>query len=49
MFTFIYYMPNDINAYKISCNEKIKDLYKRLLIENNTYKIFLNNELIYKR
>lgn len=49
MFTFIYYMPNDIHAYKISCNNKLKDLYKRLLIENSVYKIFLNNELIYKK
>lgn len=49
MVTYVYYLPYDIHAYKISCNNKLKDLYKRLLIENNTYKIFLNNELIYKK
>lgn len=47
MVTYVYYMPYDIHAYKISCNDKIKDLYKRLLIENRAYKIFLNNKLIY--
>lgn len=49
MVTYVYYMPYEIHAYKISCNNKLKDLYKRLLIENSVYKIFLNNELIYKR
>lgn len=49
MFTYVYYMPGDIHAYKISFPERLKELYKRLLIENKVYKIFLNNELIYKR
>lgn len=48
MVTYVYYMPYDIHAYKISCSDKLKDLYKRLLIENRAYKIFLNNKLIYK-
>lgn len=49
MITYVYYMPGDIHAYKISCNNNLKDLYKRLLIENRVYKIFLNNKLIYKK
>lgn len=49
MVTYVYYIPYDIHAYKISCNNKLKDLYKHLLIENKAYKIFLNNKLIYKK
>ena len=49
MITYVYYMPCDIHSYKISCNNKLGDLYKRLLIENRAYKIFLNNKLIYRK
>lgn len=47
MNTFRYYIPNDIHAYIITCNDEMKELYKNLLIENGAYKIMLNNEVIY--
>lgn len=47
MNTLIYYMPNNIFAYSITCNDDMLETYKNLLIENGSYKIFLNNEVVY--
>lgn len=47
MNTLIYYMPNNILAYSITCNDEMLEKYKNLLIENGAYKIFLNDEVIY--
>lgn len=49
MYTYVYYMPLENVCYKILADEKVKDLYLRLLIENGAYKIFLNDELVYKK
>ena len=43
----IYYMPNNIFAYSITCNDELLETYKNILIENGAYKIFLYNEVIY--
>ena len=43
----IYYMPNNIVAYSISCHDDTLETYKNLLIENGANKIILNNEVIY--
>lgn len=47
MNTLTYYLPNDIHAYIITCNDDMLETYKNLLIENGSYKIFINNEVIY--
>lgn len=47
MNTLTYYLPNDIHAYIITCNDDMLETYKNLLIENGAYKIFINNEVIY--
>ena len=50
MKTIKYYMPNDIYAYEITCpNTDIWQDYVELLINNNAYKIFINDTLIYDK
>lgn len=47
MNSLTYYIPNDIHAYIITCNDEMLEMYKSLLIENGAYKIFLDGEVIY--
>lgn len=47
MNTLTYYLPNDINAYKITCNNDMLDMYMDLLFDNGVYKVNLNDKVVF--
>lgn len=42
-----YYLPNDIHAYKITCNNDMLDMYMDLLFDNGVYKVNLNDKVVF--
>ena len=49
MNTLTYNLPNDIHTYVITCKDEWVDMYMELLIDENAYKIYVNNELAYEK
>ena len=47
MNTLTYYLPNDIYAYKITCNNDMLDMYMDLLFDNGVYKVNLNDKVVF--
>ena len=47
MNTLTYKLPNDIHAYVITCNDEWLDMYMELLFENDTYRVNLNNNVVF--
>ena len=45
--TLTYFLPNDVNAYKITCNDEMLDMYMQLLFDNDVYKVNLNNKVVF--
>ena len=48
MNTLTYNLPNDINTYVMTCNDEQLETFIKLLIDENAYKIYVNNELVYQ-
>ena len=45
--TLTYFLANDVNAYKITCNDEMLDMYMQLLFDNDVYKVNLNNKVVF--
>ena len=49
MNTLTYNLPNDIHTYVMTCNDEQLETFIQLLIDENAYKIYVNNELAYEK
>ena len=45
--TLTYNLKNDFNNYVITCNDEWLDMYMQLLFENGTYRVNLNNNVVF--
>ena len=45
--TLTYNLKNDIYTYVITCNDERLDMYMQLLFENGTYRVNLNNNVVF--
>ena len=48
MNTLTYNLPNDTQTYVMTCNDEQLETFIQLLIDENAYKIYVNNELTYE-
>ena len=48
MNTLTYNLKNDINTYVMTCNDEQLETFIQLLIDEQAYKIYVNNELVYQ-
>ena len=49
MNTITYNLPNDTQTYVMTCNDEQLKTFIQLLIDENAYKIYVNNELAYEK
>ena len=49
MNTLTYNLPNDTQTYVMTCNDEQLKTFIQLLIDENAYKIYVNNELAYEK
>ena len=42
-----YNMPNDTNTYLITCPDELLNMYMELLFENGSYRVNLNNKVVF--
>ena len=49
MNTLTYNLENDTQTYTMTCNDEQLETFIQLLIDENAYKIYVNNELAYEK